>query len=56
MESGKEDLKMEEGLKNAAKDPWAEMAQVSCSNEHMLSQPQLPAVTVLPPLLLLFVV
>ncbi len=40
IESGKEDLKREESLEPVAKDTWAEMAKVSCSNEHMLSQPQ----------------
>jgi hypothetical protein len=39
MESGKEDLKREEGLEPVAKDLWAEVAKVSCSHEHMLSQP-----------------
>ncbi len=39
VESGKEDLKSEEGLEPAAKDPWTDVAKVSCSHEHMLSQP-----------------
>lgn len=39
IKSGKEDLKREEGLERVAKDPWADVAKVSCSHEHKLSQP-----------------
>lgn len=39
IESGKENLKKQEGLEPAAKDTWAEVAKVSCSHAHMLSQP-----------------
>lgn len=39
VEAKKEGLKREEGLEYAAKDPWAQLAKVSCSHAHMLSQP-----------------
>ena len=39
IESGKENLKKPEGLEPVAKDTWAEVAKVSCSHAHMLSQP-----------------
>jgi hypothetical protein len=55
IESGKEDLKREDSLEPVVKDPVGELAKVSCSLEHMLSQPQLPAVTVLSPVLLVSV-
>lgn len=55
VESKKEGLKSQEGLEPAIKNPVAVMAKVSCSNEHMLCQLQLPAVTVLSPVLLVSV-
>ncbi len=39
-EAGKEGLKNQEGLEPAIKDPVGELAMVSCSHEHMLSQLQ----------------
>lgn len=39
IESSKEDLQKQEGLEPVAKDTWAEVAKVSCSHAHMLSQP-----------------
>lgn len=32
IESGKEDLKKQEGLEPVAKDTWAEVAKVSCAH------------------------
>lgn len=40
IESGKEELKNQVGLEPAIKIPVGELAKVSCSHEHMLSQPQ----------------
>jgi hypothetical protein len=39
-EAGKEGLKNQVGLEPVVKDPVGELAKVSCSHEHMLSQPQ----------------